>query len=155
MNMFTAKLDHEIEKGKTLTQCREWQELAAHYDKIKSLHMRDLFAMDAKRFDKFSLQCGDLLFDYSKHRITEETICLLVQLAQAAGVKEAAEAMYAGKKINWTENRAVLHIALRNRSNTPIMVDGKDVMPEVNAVLAKMKRFCDRSEEHTSELQSH
>jgi len=144
MKLFSAKIDHEIDTGKTLTQCKEWQDLASHHEKIKNLHMRDMFAMDATRFEKFSLQFGDLLFDYSKHRITEETMCLLVKLAQAAGVKEAAEAMFSGQKINWTENRAVLHIALRNRSNTPIMVDGKDVMPEVNAVLTKMKKFCER-----------
>ncbi|MBU1108209.1 MAG: glucose-6-phosphate isomerase [Candidatus Riflebacteria bacterium] len=144
MNLFSAKIDQEVKKGKTLLQCQEWQDLAAHYEKVKNLHMRDMFAIDAQRFDKFNLQFGDLLFDYSKHRITEETMKLLLNLAEASGVKEAAQAMFSGKKINWTEGRAVLHTALRNRSNKAVMVDGKDVMPEVNAVLAKVKKFCER-----------
>ena len=144
MNFFSAKIDQEIKKGKTLTHCQEWQDLAAHYEQVKSLHMRDMFALDTQRFTKFSLQFGDLLFDYSKHRITEETMRLLLNLAKASGVKEAAQAMFSGEKINWTEGRAVLHTALRNRSNKPVMVDGKDVMPEVNAVLARMQKFCER-----------
>lgn len=144
MNFFASKIDHEIKQGKTLQQSKEWQDLAHHYEKVKNLHMRDLFAMDDQRFSKFSIEFGDLLFDYSKHRITEETMILLVKLAHASGIKEMAEAMFKGEKINWTENRAVLHTALRNRENTPIKVDGKDIMPEINAVLNKMQKFCDR-----------
>ena len=144
MNFFSAKIDQEIEKGKTLPQCKEWQNLAAHFETIKNLHMRDMFAMDNQRFAKFSLKFGDLLFDYSKHRINEETMSLLIMLAQASGVKEAAQGMFSGEKINWTEGRAVLHTALRNRSNKPVIVDGKDVMPEINDVLGRVKQFCAR-----------
>jgi glucose-6-phosphate isomerase len=103
--------------------------------------MRDLFAQDPQRFERFSLQFGDLLFDYSKNRITERTMTLLCDLARQANLGAAIEAMFSGQKINVTENRAVLHTALRNRSNRPIMVDGADVMPDVNRVLSKMRAF--------------
>ena len=103
--------------------------------------MRDLFASDPERFEKFSLRLDDILFDFSKNRITERTIGLLIDLARQAGLAEKIQAMFAGEKINNTEGRAVLHAALRNRSNRPILVDGKDVMPEVNRVLAKMRVF--------------
>ena len=103
--------------------------------------MRDLFARDPGRAERFSVELDDLHFDYSKNRITDQTVGLLCDLARASGVGEAVEAMFAGKKINWTEDRAVLHVALRNRSNSPILVDGHDVMPQVNAVLEKMRRF--------------
>jgi glucose-6-phosphate isomerase len=103
--------------------------------------MRDLFVADPQRFARFSLRLGDILFDYSKNRITEQTMTLLVDLARQAELSEAIGAMFRGEKINTTENRAVLHIALRNRSNRPILVDGKDVMPGVNQVLARMKAF--------------
>ena len=106
--------------------------------------MRELFASDPDRFKKFSLEFQGILFDYSKNRITSETIDLLVALAEESGLREKTEAMFTGQKINVTENRAVLHVALRNRCNRPIYVDGKDVMPDVNRVLAKMKSFCDR-----------
>ncbi len=105
--------------------------------------MRDLFAADSARFDKFSLRFEDILFDYSKNRITEETVGLLLDLARQARLSDAIEAMFTGQKINVTEKRAVLHIALRNRSNRPIFVDGQDVMPEVNRVLGKMRAFSD------------
>ncbi len=120
-----------------------WQALNQHQRFISELHMRELFASDPKRFERFSLRLGELLFDYSKNRITEKTMDLLVQLAQQAGLAERIEAMFRGEKINTTEGRAVLHVALRNRSNTPIDVDGHDVMPEVNRVLAQMRRFSD------------
>jgi glucose-6-phosphate isomerase len=103
--------------------------------------MRDLFGADPKRFEKFSLKFGDLLLDYSKHRITDETLPLLFQMAHEANIESWRDKMFAGEKINITENRAVLHTALRNRSNTPVLVDGKDVMPDVNAVLAQMRDF--------------
>lgn len=106
--------------------------------------MRELFAKDPERFNKFSIEFGGILYDFSKNRITEETLDLLVSLAEQAKVKEMAEAMFTGEKINVTERRAVLHTALRNRSNNPVYVDGKDVMPDVNRVLAKMKDFCAR-----------
>jgi glucose-6-phosphate isomerase len=119
-----------------------WKALEAHYSSIASTQMRDLFASDAQRFSKFHLNYEDILLDFSKNRITEETVKLLVALAKQQDVAGMARRMFSGEKINVTENRAVLHIALRNRSNTPILVDGKDVMPEVNAVLGHMKEFC-------------
>ena len=123
------------------TQLDAWKALEAHYPKVATLQMRDLFRDDPKRFDKFSLRFQDILLDYSKNRITEETMRLLFDLAKQAKVKEWTEKMFTGEKINTTEDRAVLHVALRNRSNRPILVDGKDVMPEVNAVLAHMREF--------------
>ncbi|TLU75014.1 glucose-6-phosphate isomerase [Mannheimia varigena] len=120
-----------------------WNALSQH--KADNLSIPQLFAEDASRFDKYSLRFEDqLLVDFSKNAINEKTLTLLRQLANECGLESAKNAMFSGKKINRTENRAVLHVALRNRSNTPIAVDGKDVMPEVNAVLAKMKEFCER-----------
>jgi glucose-6-phosphate isomerase len=103
--------------------------------------MRDLFAQDPKRFEKFSLRFNDILLDFSKNRITDETLRLLLDLARFAKVEDWRDRMFRGEKINITENRAVLHIALRNRSNRPILVDGEDVMPGVNAVLTHMRQF--------------
>ena len=117
--------------------------LASHYQKISSVHMRDLFAGDPKRFEKFSLRFGDILLDFSKNRITDETLRLLLDLARQAKVEEWRDRMFRGDKINITEDRAVLHVALRNRANRPILVDGQDVMPGVNAVLAHMRQFSD------------
>jgi len=128
----------------TLTQHPSWQALCQHQQKMATIHMRDLFQADASRFEKFSLKLNDLLFDYSKHRITDETLGLLFQMAREAKIEDWRERMFSGEKINITENRAVLHTALRNRSNTPIYVDGKDVMPEVNAVLAQMRDFTEK-----------
>jgi glucose-6-phosphate isomerase len=125
----------------SLTDSAAWQALAAHRQTIAPLHMRDLFAADPQRFARFSIEWDDLLFDYSKNRITEETVGLLLDLARQARISDAIEAMFSGAKINNTEDRAVLHVALRNRSNRPILVDGKDVMPEVNRVLAQMRSF--------------
>lgn len=122
----------------------EWQSLARHYSDLKFVSMREQFALDSGRFDRFSIKSGDLLFDYSKNRITQETVDKLLDLANAVGVPEWIERMFTGETINHTEGRAVLHTALRNRSNTPVMVDGQDVMPKINAVLAKMKTFCDQ-----------
>jgi glucose-6-phosphate isomerase len=127
----------------TLTQSKAYQALQDHHAQISGRHMRDLFRDDPKRFDKFHAQFNDILLDYSKNRITDETLRLLLALARQAQVEQWRDRMFAGDKINITENRAVLHIALRNRSNRPILVDGKDVMPEVNAVLAHMRRFTD------------
>jgi len=124
-----------------LTQSPAWQALLAHKHTLEQVQMRELFAQDAQRFAKFSLRFQDILFDYSKNRITAETIRLLINLARQAQLADAIEAMFTGQKINTTENRAVLHIALRNRSNRPILVDGQDVMPEVNRVLGKMRSF--------------
>ena len=127
-----------------------WQALKAHYSTIEPLHMRRMFRDDPARFDNFSLRLGDLLFDYSKNRITGETVKLLVDLARQAGLSIAIERMFGGEKINFTERRAVLHTALRNRSGKPVYVDGKDVMPGVRRVLEQMRRFSDavRGGEH-------
>jgi glucose-6-phosphate isomerase len=124
-----------------LTHSPAWLALQSHYQEMANVHMRDLFARDPKRFERFSLRAGNILFDYSKNRITEETLSLLLTLAHHADLKRHIEAMFSGEKINTTENRAVLHVALRNRSNRPILVDGRDVMPEVNQVSEKMRRF--------------
>ncbi len=128
----------------TLTNTPIWKQLEQHYQTIHNVHMRDLFAQEPDRFARFSLQFKDILFDYSKNRITDETIKLLLELPKQAHLSEKIEAMFSGQKINRTEDRAVLHVALRNRSNTPILVDGVDVMPEVNRVLAKMRQFSER-----------
>ena len=127
----------------TLTQSPAWKALAAHYEQVKGLQMRDLFAKDPSRFDALSLRFEDVLLDYSKNRVTGETMSLLRNLATQADLAGWTKKMFAGEKINTTEDRAVLHVALRNRSNRPILVDGKDVMPAVNAVLAHMKEFPD------------
>ncbi len=141
---FSSKIDKEIKAGGSLTATAEWKALEDHYKNISGQHMRDMFAADPDRFGKFSIELGDFLVDYSKHRINSDTMQLLFNLAKASGVKEAAEAMFSGEKINWTEGRAVLHSALRNRSNRPVMVDGKNVMPEINTVLEKMRIFCQK-----------
>ena len=118
-----------------------WQALVEHQREIAQLHMRNLFAADPARFERFSLRFGDILFDYSKNRITERTMALLMDLARQSELGQRIEAMFNGDKINTTERRAVLHTALRNRSNTAVYVDGQDVMPEVNRVLDKMREF--------------
>lgn len=124
------------------TQTAAWQALQKHFDEMKDVTIADLFAKDGDRFSKFSATFDDqMLVDYSKNRITEETLAKLQDLAKECDLAGAIKSMFFGEKINRTENRAVLHVALRNRSNTPILVDGKDVMPEVNAVLEKMKTF--------------
>ena len=124
------------------TQTAAWQALQKHFDEMKDVTIADLFAKDGDRFSKFSVTFDDqMLVDYSKNRITEETLAKLQDLAKECDLAGAIKSMFSGEKINRTENRAVLHVALRNRSNTPILVDGKDVMPEVNAVLEKMKTF--------------
>jgi glucose-6-phosphate isomerase len=130
-----------------LTNSHPWQALAEHAMAMRHTHMRDLFAVEGDRFSAFSLRLessATLLFDYSKNRINAETMRLLLGLAEAARLREAIEAMFRGEKINVTERRAVLHVALRNRSNRPILVDGQDVMPEVNAVLEQMRAFTER-----------
>lgn len=124
-----------------LTQSPAWQALAAHHEDMKSIHMRDLFNGDPQRFNKYSLAVDDLLLDYSKNIITDTTLELLLNWAQQAHLSQWIERMFRGEKINYTENRAVLHVALRDQSNTPILVDGVDVMPKVNAVLAHMADF--------------
>ncbi|EEF15897.1 glucose-6-phosphate isomerase [Actinobacillus minor 202] len=125
------------------TQTAAWQALEQH--KAENLTIPQLFAENASRFNQYSLNfANQILVDYSKNAVNDKTLGLLRQLADECQLKSATEAMFSGQKINRTENRAVLHTALRNRLNTPVYVDGKDVMPEVNAVLAKMKDFCQR-----------
>ncbi|NVM63813.1 glucose-6-phosphate isomerase [Mucilaginibacter sp. SG538B] len=123
------------------TTTQAYKYLTDHYIDIVSKNLKEMFDADDQRFNKFSIQFEDILLDYSKNRIDDETIALLIQLAKECSLKEAIDAMYSGEKINVTEGRPVLHIALRNRSNTPIYVDGKDVMPDVNKVLDQMKAF--------------
>ena len=118
-----------------------WNALESHFKTMQNVHMRELFAQGAGRFEAFSLRLGDIVFDYSKNRVTRETVQQLVSLARAAKVPEMRDAMFAGEKINTTENRAVLHVALRNRPDNPIYVDGEDVMPSVKRVLDKMRAF--------------
>ncbi len=124
-----------------LTESPAWIALQQHYQEMQNVHMRDLFAQNPQRFAQFSLRFGDILFDFSKNRINEMTLALLLDLARQANLDQQIEAIFTGQKINITENRAVLHVALRNRSNRPILVDGVDVMPEVNRVLGKMRTF--------------
>ncbi|MEF9676567.1 glucose-6-phosphate isomerase [Pectobacterium aroidearum] len=127
------------------SQTAAWQALQHHFDAMKEVQISELFAQDSDRFAHFSATFDDLmLVDYSKNRITTETMEKLHALARETDLSAAIQSMFAGEKINRTEDRAVLHVALRNRSNTPILVDGKNVMPEVNAVLAKMKDFSER-----------
>jgi glucose-6-phosphate isomerase len=122
-----------------------WQQLQQHYDKeMKGVHLRSLFAADTGRFEKYSLRFGDILFDYSKNIFNAKTLDLLRQLASECKVAEAREAMFSGEKINQTENRSVLHTALRNFSGKPVYSDGKDVMPDVFRVLGQMKAFCEK-----------
>ncbi len=118
-----------------------WKKLEAHYEKNKDIRIKDLFEKDPERFDKFSLKFEDILIDFSKNRITTETLMLLIELAEEADLNGAIDSFFNGEKINRTENRAVLHTALRNFSDRQILVDGKDVMPAVRAVLEKMKVF--------------
>ena len=124
-----------------LTTSDAWVALREHQAEIATMHMRDMFTSDPDRFEKFSISFDEILFDYSKNRITEKTISLLLALAEQAGLKTKIDAAFSGEKINNTEDRPVLHVALRNRSNHPIEVDGQDVMPAVNSVLDKMKGF--------------
>lgn len=127
---------HKIDP--TLT--RAWKKLETHFDSIQSLHLKELFE-DKNRFENFHLWFQEILFDYSKNRITKETLDLLIELAEECKVKDAIQSQFSGEKINETEGRAVLHTALRNRSNSPVFVDGKDIMPQVNSVLNQMKIF--------------
>lgn len=127
-----------------LTESTAWQALKTHYEAVKNLHMRDLFEQDAERFEKFSSQMEGILLDFSKNRITDETFGLLCDLARDANVEEWRNRMFAGEDINISEYRPVLHTALRNRSNTPVMVDGEDVMPKVNRVLQQIRHFSER-----------
>ncbi|MTC74857.1 glucose-6-phosphate isomerase [Providencia sp. wls1919] len=127
------------------SQTAAWRALEQHFADMKNVHMRDLFAQDEQRFTKFSATFDDqILVDFSKNRITQETLDKLLALAKETQLEDAIKSLFSGEKINRTEDRAVLHTALRNLDNTPVLVDGKDVMPEVNAVLEKMQQFSAR-----------
>ncbi|MEL7159844.1 MAG: glucose-6-phosphate isomerase [Bacteroidota bacterium] len=126
------------------TQTLAWRELSLHAHEMEGRHLRDLFAQDPERFTHFSQTFEDILLDYSKNLITQETLDVLYRLAEECGVRQATEQMFAGATINGTEGRAVLHVALRNRGDKAILVDGKDVMPEVREVLNRMRAFCGR-----------
>jgi len=126
------------------TSTQAWKKLKQHYEEIKSLHLKSLFVNDSDRFKKFSLQEKDLLLDYSKNRITAETKSLLIELAQELNLKEGIEKMFSGNIINETENRAVLHTALRQQNSNPILVDGKDIIPQIKEVQQRMKSFINR-----------
>ena len=126
------------------THTKAWAKLENHFVEMEPKSLRELFENDTKRFEKFHLRFQDILFDYSKNRMDEETMKLLIELAKECQLKDAIDKQFSGDLINETENRAVLHTALRNRGNQPVFVDGKDVMPEVNAVLEQMKIFSEK-----------
>jgi glucose-6-phosphate isomerase len=126
------------------TTTPSWTALQQHFEYMKNVHMKELFAADSARFDRFSLNLPGILFDYSKNNITSDTLSFLIHLANDCKLQEAIAAMFAGEKINETEGRAVLHTALRNFSGKPVLVDGNDIMPEVFRVQAQMKNFCTR-----------
>jgi glucose-6-phosphate isomerase len=127
-----------------LTKRKVWIALRAHYEKVRGVHLRDLFAEDRERGERMTAEDAGIFLDYSKNRITDETVKLLVQLAEESGLRQRIDAMFRGEKINITENRAVLHVALRASRGTSIVVDGENVVPEVHAVLDKMADFSNR-----------
>src|SRR6184192_4415311 len=127
-----------------LTKRKAWKALQTHYEKVRKLHLRNLFAADPKRGERMTAEAVGLFLDYSKNRITDETVKLLLQLADESGLRERIDAMFRGEKINITENRAVLHVALRAPRRASIVVDGENVVPQVHAVLDKMADFSNR-----------
>jgi glucose-6-phosphate isomerase len=127
-----------------LRQRSAFKALAAHYDQIKDHHLRDWFQADPQRGTKMTAEGAGLYFDYSKHRVTEQAIRLLLDLARQSRLEEHRAAMFSGKHINVTEDRAVLHVALRMPPNAKLIVDGQDVIRDVHEVLARMRGFCDR-----------
>ena len=125
------------------TELAAWKALERHAAELGDLHLKDLFASGTDRFDQFSVEVDDFLLDYSKNRVSDTTMELLIDLTRQAGLPQAREAMFGGEAINWTEHRSVLHIALRNRSGDPILVDGQNIMPDVDRVLRQMRVFAD------------
>src|SRR5205809_88463 len=125
-----------------LTERRAWKALGSHFNKAQKLHLRDLFAADPKRGERLTVEAVGLYLDYSKNRITDETLELLVKLADESDLRARIDAMFKGEKINITENRAVLHVALRAPQGATITVDGENVVPKVHAVLDKMAELC-------------
>src|ERR1051325_9392736 len=131
-------------KVKPLTQRRAWKALAAHHKQIRKLHLRELFAKDPKRGQRLTTEAAGLFLDYSKNRVTDRTLKLLFRLAKESNLEQRRDAMFKGEKINLTENRAVLHVALRAPRKATIIVDGKNVVPDVHEVLDKMADFSNR-----------
>src|SRR5690349_8967546 len=127
-----------------LTRRKAWKSLASHFDKVRDLHLRELFAQDPKRGERMTVEAAGLYLEYSKNRITDETLKLLFQLANETGLRDRIEAMFQGEKINITEKRAVLHVALRTPAGASIVVDGEDVVPQVHRVLDRMTDFSNR-----------
>jgi len=142
--MATAARISKPTTGKRLAKRKAWSALKVHFRKIGERHLRDLFEDDPERAEKFTVEAVGINFDYSKNRITEKTLGLLLELAEESGLRERIDAMFRGDKINITENRAVLHVALRAPKDATIVVDGKNVVPEVHAVLDKMSNFSNR-----------
>src|SRR6516164_6382681 len=142
--MATAARISKPTTGKRLAKRKAWSALKVHFRKIGERHLRDLFEDDPERAEKFTVEAVGINFDYSKNRITEKTLGLLLELAEESGLRERIDAMFRGDKINITENRAVLHVALRAPKDATIIVDGKNVVPEVHAVLDKMSNFSNR-----------
>src|SRR5262245_45333585 len=132
------------DKAQALNMRPAWKALAAHHEQVRNRHLRDLFAADAKRGERLTAEAVGLFLDYSKNRITDETIGLLVRLAEERGLRARTHAICRGERTNSTEDRAVLHVALRAPRNASILVDGKNVVPEVHAVLDKMAGFASR-----------
>src|SRR4051812_39054478 len=130
-----------MQQTEPLPTRKAWMSLKTHGQNMIRTHLRDLFAADAKRGERFVLEAAGIFLDYSKNRVTEETLKLLVQLAEESGLRQRIQAMFGGEKINVTENRAVLHVALRAPEGESIMLDGEDVVPQVHAVLDKMAEF--------------
>ncbi len=135
------------------TETQAWKELTAHYEGIKDVHMKDLFAKDSSRFEEFTIKQGNLLLDYSKNRITRETMELLINLAEEMNLGDGIEQQFSGEKINETEGRAVLHTALRTQGDIPILVDGEDIIPKINAVKYQMEAFAQRF--HNGEIKGY
>jgi len=123
------------------TETKAWKNLKEHFQIISNTHLKSLFANDPERFEKYHIEITDILVDYSKNRINSTTIKLLINLAEECKLEDGINGMFEGEKINVTENRAVLHIALRNRSNSPVYENGKNVMDDVNKVLDQMRNF--------------
>src|SRR5580698_6557149 len=137
----TARVEPQIRSK--VTEGAAWKALKAHYEQVHNLQLRQLFADDATRGERLAVEAIGLYLDYSKNRVTDDTLKLLFDLAKESGLSERREAMFRGDKINITENRAVLHVALRAPKDASILVDGKDVVPEVHAVLDAMSHFSD------------
>src|ERR1039457_5900523 len=129
---------------KSLMRRPAWKALAAHYKTLRQTHLRQLFADDPQRGERLTAQAAGLLLDYSKNRITDETLKMLLRLAEESGLRQRIDTMFSGEKINVTEKRAVLHVALRAPQSESLVVDGENVVPAVHAVLDKMAAFCDR-----------